>query len=309
MIRIKTYIVPIILVCLCGCFLTGCFSLEVQPSEEEAVENVTPKAEAKKEEAEVAKKTEAPEETEMTFTRDGKTIYGKMYTPKGDGPHPAVILGHQFGANHSTMEGYAKTFAENGIMAYAFDFIGGGHDIKSDGVMEEMSVLTEAADMSTVLDGICALVDVDKDNVFLMGASQGGFVATYVAGIRPDDVKGLIAFYPAYVLQDDARKRTNNGADMKDTFTALGATLSRIYDEDALSFDIYDVMKKYDGKALILHGTADTLVPVEYSQRAANTMPDATLVIVEGAGHGFGGTDDKNATDAAIDFVKENVSK
>ena len=244
---------------------------------------------------------------ELTFTRDGKKIYGKVFAPEGDGPYPAVIMGHAFGANLSMMEGYAEAFAKNGIIAYAFDFIGGGHHIQSDGTMEEMSVLTEAADMSTVLDGIRKLDTVDQDNVFVMGASQGGFVATYVAGTRPDDVKGLIAFYPAYVLQDDSRKRTNNGADMKDTFTALGATLSRIYDEDALSFDIYDVMKNYDGKALILHGTADTLVPIEYSERAVNTMPDATLVVVEGAGHGFGGADDKNAIDTAVEFVKDCI--
>ena len=306
MIRIKMRIVPIILVCLCGCFMTGCFSLEVQPNEEEAVVKVTPKSEEKKEETEVQEKTEVPEETEMTFTRDGKTIYGKLYTPRGDGPHPAVILGHQFGANHSTMEGYAKAFAENGIMAYAFDFIGGGHDIKSDGVMEEMSVLTEAADMSTVLDGIRALDNVDKNNIFLMGASQGGFVATYVAGTRPDDVRGLIAFYPAYVIQDDAKKRTDNGTNMKDSFMALGARLGRIYDEDALSFDIYDVMKEFDGSVLIVHGTADGLVPYEYSERAAETFADAELVGIDGADHGFGGADDERATGLAVDFVKGN---
>ena len=246
--------------------------------------------------------------SEQTFIRDGKKIFGKLYMPKGEGKYPAVILSHAFGANLSMMEGYADAFARNGIIAYAFDFIGGGHDIKSDGVMEEMSVLTEAADLDTVLDGICELDKVDKDNVFLMGASQGGFVSTYVAGTRPERIKGLIAFYPAYVLQDDAKKRTNNGADMKDTFSALGATLSRVYDEDAMSFDIYNVMKKYDKKALILHGTADTLVPLEYSERAAKTIPNATLIKIEGAGHGFGGADDKYATDMAVDFVKECIS-
>ena len=248
-------------------------------------------------------KVKKEEEQEMTFMRDGKTIYGELYTPKGEGPFPAVILGHQFGANHSTMEGYAKAFVRNGIMACVFDFIGGGHNIKSDGTMEEMSVLTEAADMSTVLDQIRALDNVDKDNVFLMGASQGGFVATYVAGMRPNDVRGLIAFYPAYVIQDDAKKRTGNGTNLKDSFTVLGAKLGRIYDEDALSFDIYDVMKKYDGSVLIVHGTADGLVPYEYSERAAETFADAELVAIDGADHGFGGADDERATSLAVDFV------
>ena len=57
MIRIKAYILPLILICLCGCSLIGCLSIAVE--------------------------SEKAEETEMTFTRDGKKIYGKLYTPKG----------------------------------------------------------------------------------------------------------------------------------------------------------------------------------------------------------------------------------
>ena len=244
---------------------------------------------------------------ELEFLRDGKKIYGRIYLPEGDGPFPAAIMGHGFGANLSMMEGYAKSFAENGIAAYVFDFIGGGHDIKSDGKMTEMSVLTEAADMNTVLDGILALDIIDKNNIFAMGGSQGGFVATYIAGTRPEDIKGLIALYPAYVLQDDARKRTGNGTEFFDTFSVMGNTISRLYDEDALSFDIYDIMKNYKGNALLIHGTADQIVPYSYSERAVDTLPSARLITIEGAGHGFGGKDDEYATRCAIDFVKEEA--
>ena len=244
---------------------------------------------------------------ELGFIRDGKKIYGRIYLPEGDGPFPAAIMGHGFGANLSMMEGYAKSFAENGIAAYVFDFIGGGHDIKSDGKMTEMSVLTEAADMNTVLDGILALDIIDKNNIFAMGGSQGGFVATYIAGTRPEDIKGLIALYPAYVLQDDARKRTGNGTEFFDTFSVMGNTISRLYDEDALSFDIYDIMKNFKGNALLIHGTADQIVPYSYSERAVDTLPSARLITIEGAGHGFGGKDDEYATRCAIDFVKEEA--
>ena len=95
---------------------------------------------------------------------------------------------------------------------------------------------------------------------------------------------------------------------MKDSFVALGNRLSRIYDEDALSFDIYDVMKNYDGNALIIHGTADTLVPYEYAQRAAETMKNAELVKIEGAGHGFDSRDNEYATELAVGFVKDTLT-
>ena len=244
---------------------------------------------------------------ELEFTRDGMKIYGRLYLPAGEGPFPIAVMGHGFGANLSMMEGYAISFARNGIAAYAFDFIGGGHGIKSDGKMTEMSVLTEAADMNAVLDGIRLLDLVDKNNIFAMGGSQGGFVATYIAGTRPDDIKGLIALYPAYVLQDDSRKRTKDGTEFIDTFSVMGSTISRLYDEDALSFDIYDVMKGFKGDALLIHGTADPVVPYSYSERAVETLPSAKLITINGAGHGFGGKDDVYATQCAIDFIKEEA--
>ncbi len=280
---------------------------QAQSSAPEPTQSNAPEPEAKAEEPE-QRDSYSFTVSDLTFSRDGKKIFGKLYVPEGEGRYPAVVMGHPFGANLSTMECYAEAFAKNGIIAYAFDFIGGGQNIQSDGTMEEMSVLTEAADMNTVFDGIRALDQVDEENMYVMGASQGGFVATYVAGKRPEDVKGLIALYPAYVLQDDARKRTNNGADMKDSFEALGNRLGRIYDEDALSFDIYDVMKNYNGNALIIHGTADTLVPYEYAKRASGTMKNADLITIEGAGHGFNSTDNEYATDMAVSFIKGVVA-
>ena len=243
------------------------------------------------------------EETE--FYRDGMKIYGRLYIPAGEGPFPVAIMGHGLGQNLGHMDVYAKDFAKEGIAAYTFDFIGGGNSIRSDGKMTEMSVLTEAADFNVVFDGIRSLDVIDQDNVFVMGGSQGGLVATYIAGTRPEEVKGLIALYPAYILQDDARERTKDGTQFYDTFNLLGMTLSRQYDEDMLSFDIYEVMKNYEGEVLLLHGTKDALVPMADSERAAETFSSAELVVIEGGGHGFIGAAQVEASQCAIEFIKK----
>ena len=246
---------------------------------------------------------------DLEFSRDGKKIFGKLYMPNGKGPHPLAIMGHGYGANLSMMEGYAKSFAEHGIAGYAFDFIGGGGNIRSDGVTTEMSVLTEADDMIAVLDGMRDVEGIDADNIFLMGGSQGGFVATYAAAKRPADVKALIALYPAYVLQDDAKMRTNNGTAIRDVTNVMGVDIGRIYDEDALSFDIYDVMKDYTGPTLIIHGTVDNVVPYSYSERAAEIMPSAKIIKIEGAGHVFFGADDEYATKCCLEFADEVLGR
>lgn len=244
------------------------------------------------------------EAIEKEFYRDGKKIAGVLYMPNGTGDFPAVILAHGFGANMANMDGYARAFANEGIAACVFDFIGGGNDIKSDGEMTEMSVLTEAADMNIVFDGITELDGIDSSKMFLMGESQGGLVSTYVAATRPDDILGLIALYPAYSIQDDTRSRTPDPDNMPETFNVMGKTLGKIYNIDIMSFNIYEMMPDFDKKVLLIHGEADALVPVAYSERAAKTFKNAELVTIERAGHGFSGKALKEAKQLSIDFVK-----
>ena len=244
---------------------------------------------------------------QVWLERDGMRIYGELYLPKGSGKRPLVILSHGFGGNHSYTEGYARIFAENGITAYAFDFIGGGIGSKSDGKITEMSVLTEAADLNAVIDGLLVRDDIDPSELYLLGGSQGGFVSTYVAGTRPNDVKGLIALYPAYVLQDDAWERTPDPENIPETMNLMGKTIGRIYNEDAMSFDIYEVMKEYPGDVLIIHGTRDNIAPISYSERAAAVFPSAELIRFDGAGHGFYGSDETRAAELAVDFVKKHL--
>ena len=66
-------------------------------------------------------------------------------------------------------------------------------------------------------------------------------------------------------------------------------------------------MKNYDGKVLIVHGTSDNVVPISYSRCAIETFKDAKLKEIPGAGHGFRGTQQEEATKAIIDFVRESI--
>ena len=243
--------------------------------------------------------------SELTLERDGLKIWGKLWLPDTDGPLPLVICAHGFGGNYEHVKAYAEAFARNGIAAFAFDFIGGGYGSRSDGTMKEMSVLTEAADLNAVLDRMKELPEINPDQIFLLGASQGGFVSSYVAGIRPDDVAGLIALYPAYVLQDNAWKQTPDPENIPETISLMGITLGGIYNRDAMSFDIYDVIRNYPGKVLIIHGTVDAVVPISYSERAVEVFPDAELIRYDGANHGFFGQDLVNSENESIAFVRE----
>ena len=233
-------------------------------------------------------------------------IYGVLQMPETDGPVPLVILSHGFGGNHSFSMPTAAHFVENGFAAYSYDFCGGGFGSRSSGTMMDMSVLTEAADLDAVIDHFRG--DGRISEICLWGASQGGFVSAYVSSRRPGDISAVVLEFPAIVLQDDAEKRRLPDGTFPETSSILGARISRKYDEDATSFNLYDLLPSYTGPVLILHGDKDPIVPLRYSEKAAEIYPHARLVVMPGQGHGFTGSSKQDALAMETEFfLKQGV--
>ena len=244
--------------------------------------------------------------TEYRIPASLGNLYGVLQMPEGEGPVPLVITCHGFGGNHRGALDYADYFAAGGYAVFSLDFCGGGLRSNSDGTMPEMSVLTEAADLNAVID--CFRDDPRFSGIFLRGESQGGFVASYVAAKRPDDINGLILEYPAYVLQDDAERRRLPDGSFPEAGRLLGMRIGRIYSEDVTSFDIYELMSDYDGPVLILHGDRDLLVPMSYSERAVKSFRNAQLVVMPGQGHGFRGTGREEAKKTELAFLDAHAA-
>lgn len=192
--------------------------------------------------------------------REELTINGLVYRAEGD-KLPVIILSHGFMANYKTTEAYAKQFAKMGYAALIYDFNGGGMFSKSEGKSTDMSVLTEKKDLLAVIDAVSELSYVDKDNLTLLGCSQGGFVSAMVANGIPDKVKNLILFYPALCIPDDAR----TGQMMFAKFDPQNVPkivkcgpmkLGRQYVTDVLEMNSFEQIRNYYGPVLIIHGTA-----------------------------------------------------
>ena len=227
-------------------------------------------------------------------------MYGELTVPEVEGPVPLVILSHGFGGNHGGNQEYADYFVKQGFAVYNLDFCGGGFGSKSAGTMLEMSVLTEAEDLNAAVDSF--LGDGRFSCIMLWGASQGGFVSGYVAAQRPADIRALVMEFPAIVLQDNARKDMLPDGTFPETSSVLGVKISRKYNEDAVSFDYYEHITAYTGPVLILHGDKDPIVPLSYSERAAEVLENADLIVYSGQGHGFTGNQRKHAMQAEAEF-------
>ena len=248
-----------------------------------------------------AGETSGSKTTEYRIPASLGDLYGVLQMPEGEGPVPLLITCHGFGGSFIGALDYADYFAAGGYAVFSLDFCGGGLFTRSAGTMTQMSVLTEAKDLNAVIDYFRD--DPRFGDFFLRGESQGGFVASYVAAQRPQDIAGIILEYPAYVLQDDAKRRQLPDGSFPETSTLLWMRIGRIYSEDVTSFDIYEHMAAYGGPVQILHGDKDPLVPMRYSERAVETFPNAELIVMPGQGHGFTGKGRENAMEYELAFM------
>lgn len=238
--------------------------------------------------------------------RDDKRIYGEFYIPEKES-FPVTIFCHGLGGVYEGSIDLAQYFASNGIGAFIFDFCGGSNNSKSDGKTTEMSVLTEAADLNAVIDKLKTFAGVEK--LFLVGKSQGVFVSTIVASKRKDEIAGIVGLYSGFVLDEKVKEEAKKYDVLPETIEILWLTVGRNYLEDIINNDIYETMKEYSGPVLLIHGTKDEIAPLSYTEKALDYFPNAKLVVLDGADHGFHGPERNDVIKMTYDFINEIVNK
>jgi len=244
------------------------------------------------------------ETKELYAQRDENQIYGLLYIPKDAGEKmPAVIFSHGFGGNHQVGAQYAEALARKGYVVYCFDFCGGSPGSRSDGSTLDMSVFTEQADLEAVIHMMQEQTFVDSNNIFLMGTSMGGAVSAITAAAHEEEIQGAILLYPAFVLVDDAQGRFDSVEDIPDSFCHVWMTVGHVFAENLLDYDIYEAISAYQKDVLLIHGDADDIVPLSYSERAAEVYDSARLEVLPGAGHGFSGEDARQAIDWILEYL------
>jgi len=76
--------------------------------------------------------------------------------------------------------------------------------------------------------------------------------------------------------------------------------------EAAAGFDTYDRLPQIGVPTLVMAGTADQLIPAENSRILVSRIPNAKLVLFEGAGHGYLWEAEEEANRTVRDFLKQH---
>ena len=228
--------------------------------------------------------------------RDGLTIKGTVFLPKGKTDCPIAVISHGFMANQMFSQIHAQNLAKMGYAAFCFDFCGGTLVGSSDGDSTDMSVLTEAEDLKAVIEFAKEQSYTDENELVLLGCSQGGFVSAIVAAEMKEEVDALILLYPALCIPDDARSGEMMFAkfdpqNVPETFWCGPMKLGRRYVTDVIEMDPYEIIHQYTGKVLIIHGNQDKTVDISYALRAVETYSqagaDVEMKIIDEGGHMF----------------------
>ena len=233
----------------------------------------------------------------MTASGSQGRLSAKMTLPEGfDTQRDScvmVILMHGIFASKDfpPIPTIARELARQGIGSVRFDFNGHG---RSDGKMEEMTIARELADARAMWDSVAKLPYVSS--VVLLGHSQGGVVASMLAGELARAGKnpaGLILLAPGSIIKEATQGGRFFGQEFDPTDPPVYIKcfhhykLGHDYLVQTQRLDIYGTAEMYKGPVCLIHGARDGIVPLWCSERYQKIYHNYHFYVVKGENHMF----------------------
>ena len=248
---------------------------------------------------------------EISFKNSkGQTLRGDLYVPeeKYKLKYPTVIVCHGITGNKDEYNkvDLAEALHNAGFIALKFDFAGRG---KSEGKFEDITLSQQATEISSAIDALYSLPQVDKKKIGLVGHSFGGSAAI-MATTKDSRIKSLVTIGATY----DKTKAIKVLVDThgfkkwkKQGFVGMWTNdhkenINYTFWEDVMKHNIRAYLKKVKIPFLVINGAKDDLIGVKQAKEIAKTA-NAQLRIAPNEGHVF-----KNESIAFIlDWFKKTL--
>jgi pimeloyl-ACP methyl ester carboxylesterase len=233
---------------------------------------------------------------------DGTRLVGVKVAPPDI--RRAVVLVHGGGVTRDEGGFFTRLtdgLAAAGIAALRFDLRGHGD---SHGRREQVTLSGVGNDIRAAAEWLAT--DLSLPAVTVLGASFSGGVCAALAARHPELVERLVLFNPLldykqrFIDQkpywtgdrldpDHAAQLAADGwLPHSPTFPLSAALLNEVF-----WWDVRAELPHISAPTLIVHGTADTFIPIDSSRAAAETLRCRhRLVEIDGAQHGFAVHDD-----------------
>ncbi len=240
-------------------------------------------------------------------------LFAVIQTPKNKKTYPMVIILHGFLANKEMplLKTLADNLEEKGIASIIFDFNGHG---ESEGKFEDMTISNEIEDTKKVYNYVRKIPEVTS--ISMVGHSQGAILAGMVAGeLGEDKIKCIALMSSAISIFDDSVR----GIFLGRKFDPInlpeyleihkGINVGRAYLKDIQTLPVETISQKFKGRAYMIHGTSDFLIPYTDSIRYHFIFQNSEIHLLTGFDHNF--TQDIKRPDKCVTdfFVEELLEK
>ena len=229
-------------------------------------------------------------EQEIVFeSAAGGRLSGVLTHPEADLTGYAAVLLHGYGSNRNngTNRAVSPRLAAAGIPTLRFDFFGHG---ASEGDIVDLTIGRGVADLQGALGVVKSELGVHPERIGLLGGSYGGNIAVLFAAVQQVAalaLKSPISDYAAVrrrqLGQDGIRRWHSDGV----TVLSGGIRSRYAFFEEALAVDTYAAAARITSPTLIVQGSCDEDIAPSETERLARCIPDARLLVIDGANHGY----------------------
>ena len=264
-------------------------------------------------------------------TVGGEKLRLDMARPKGDGPFPCVVCLHGGAWKMGSRKDLSEPFGEIsfGIPGASLVEVLAAHGYAAVSVSYRLAPKAkfpaQIADAKTAVRYLrenAKALRVDPDRVAALGFSAGGHLAALLGttGDKPDArLDGKL--YPDQSSEVDCVVDFFGPADLSLYSKTPGIEriifrplLGALFDDNPLIYQLASPLShvtKGDPPFLLIHGTADLIVPVLHSELLHKKLQrvgvESVLLPMPGKGHGWFGEDAVKTTDAAVKFLNEHL--
>ncbi|MEM7248040.1 MAG: alpha/beta fold hydrolase [Acidobacteriota bacterium] len=223
------------------------------------------------------------------------------FHPGESGRRDLVVVGHGVTANKDREWAVtlAETLSAGGLATLRLSFSGNG---ESEGRFEESNITKEVEDLSSVIDAL-----VSSWRLAYVGHSMGGAVGVLHAN-EDLRIQALVSLAGMVEVAEFAQRKFGELTPGRDCmWDKPECPLSQEYLDDLAGIGtVMGAAAEISVPWLLVHGDADTVVPLSDSQAAAESCDEAELVVMSGVDHVFSGEAAGTMAITVRDWLREH---